>query len=198
MKKIILFFIIVFPFFVKGETSFFKTKGGTELQFSSSQDVNGNYSLNISYRFYDYLYQRYSFFGFSIFSYNVDSFKSELTRVHNKYVEWVEVAKKNNIRDFEKEIPVRMNSANMYAMGILYPTKENMKAIFKVSNYYPICIIHSVVYASNRYSNELKYESCDWILTIEDIPLILKEIDRIINFSRKSDMEKNKTKDLFK
>ena len=168
------------------------TEDGTRLELKSSKETGGGYNLQITCRYYNLSAGENTFLALTIPSSKVETFKNEFRQIQSKYNEWLRTAKANKVQEVEKDIPVQITSvSDMFGGSMTYPEKKSIKAVFFIYNSVPHCIIKSAISGYNIY------QQCEWLLTANDFPKILSEIDRTIEHQRNYDSDKKKTEELF-
>lgn len=129
----------------------------------------------------------------------IEQFKAYLTEMKNKYVEWTETAKTNNVTELDKEIPY--SNKNTYSAGFKYGSWQfdfsvTPTARFKIIDKEILLIIESqkLQSSSNRY-----IDSKGLVLvfsSVNEIQDLINQLDITkMNESIKKDTSKN---DLFK
>ena len=198
MKKLLFVLLIAMSLTAHSQSSMgiwgnvVNTEDGTRLELRASKETGGGYNLQITCRYYNLSAGESTFFALTIPSPKVETFKNELRQIQSKYNEWLRTAKANKVQEVEKDIPVQITSvSDMYGGSMTYPEKKSIKAVFLIYNSVPHCIIKSAISGYNIY------QQCEWLLTANDFPKILSEIDRTIQHQREYDSNKQKTRDLF-
>lgn len=198
MRKFIFIVLMVSPLIVKSQSSMgiwgnvVNSEAGSRLELKASKVSGNDYDLYITHRYQDISREHY-FLTVCIHAKQVETFKSQLKQVKEKYDEWEKTARNNNVSYIEKEIPVALTAYDsMFGSKMTYPETKSMKAIFFVSNHAIHCIIKVSI---SRYN---EFQLSEWILTSADIGKITTEIDRTIQHQRNYDAQQQKVDNLFK
>ncbi|MBE6332029.1 MAG: hypothetical protein E7070_06965 [Bacteroidales bacterium] len=127
----------------------------------------------------------------------IDDLQNSLIQVKEKYSEWTNVAKQNNVTDMSKEIPVSIPrfTVAFYGSKWYFHFKTISKFYFKILSSGTMAIILSekVTASSNEYIDETFY----WVFeSPEEMSSFINKIDKN-NLLKKIKEESNKS-DLFK
>ncbi len=171
-------------------SSLMNTSFGSTLHFSCYKYDDGyNVSISLWEKFLGEVSSLTADFAPS----EIEKFKVDLKLVRLKFLEWAETAKRNNVRDVQKDIPVKISSIiKGSGTRVASSTNATIKAIFRVSNYQPMCIIKESV----SYYNQ--HQEGEWLLSSSDIERLIQEIDNIRTKWRNWETTKKRTEDLFK
>ena len=151
---------------------------------------HGSYQVSICDWYRDFNNQMH----FSTITNSIEAFKFDLNQIQDKFAQWVNTAKANNVKEVEKEIPYSIRysdvSCDSYASNA---TRIVIKPIFVVRNYTPFCEIRIWQYFYDRQPN---YNV--WCLSPRDIPALVAAIEKGYQDFQAKDRIKQKTEDLFK
>lgn len=197
MKSFILMMLMACPLIVKSQSSMgiwgnvVNSEAGSRLELKASKVSGNDYDLYITHRYQDISREHY-FLTVCIHAKQVETFKSQLKQVKEKYDEWEKTARNNNVGEIKKEIPVAITAYdNMFGTKLSYPEKKSMKATFFVFNHAIHCNIDVSISGYNVF------QLSTWVLTSADIDKIITEIDRTIQHQRNYDAQQQRVDDLF-
>lgn len=165
------------------------TEGGNMLKLGYYYS-HGAYQVSVCDWYRDYSNQMH----FSTITNSIDAFKSDLNQIQNKFLQWVNTARTNNVKEVEKEIPCTIRysdvSCDAYASNA---TKVVVKPVFVVRNYVPSCEIRIWQYFYDRQPN---YNV--WHLSQRDIPSLVAAIEKGYKEYLANENKRQKTEDLFR
>ena len=200
-RAITITLIMISPIIMMGQNAFAALYDDDENRFktASSNLINMNCFddtkiLKIGVRYYDYSSGDYTRMSITIPYANIEHFKTQIKQIDNKFKEWEEVAKNNNVQMFTKEIPVNLLTyiKEVSCSKLTYPEKRNIKAVFRVDYGKPTCDIEVSL---SGYGN-IQYHRLE--LTGYEISHLCDEIDKTILIHKEKVTEKKKTDDLFR
>lgn len=121
----------------------------------------------------------------NVSSYNLAEFKNSLQQMKLKFIEWSDVAKKNNVKELSKEMEISFPSVDIGWFGTEwhFAFYQKIRPRFKIldNGTYIVTLSDKYTSSSNEYINETIY----WVFSNP------KEIDDLIS---KLDLDKIKAK----
>lgn len=142
---------------------------------------------------------------------NVSLFKSELVMILDKFNEWKQIAIENEVTQFEKQIPVEINSiSNMYGcMPSISEVNDEWYSYDELCDLYPLFTVSKdIITGKISYTLELFIRFCrkqgkltcfvdKCVLNQNDIFNLIDAIDKAVVNGVKKEIDKRNTDALF-
>ena len=120
---------------------------------------------------------------------DIYSFKKSIFALRDKYAEWVETAKRNNVSDVEKQIPVSIAPVELRFSHNEYQGEGgSITPIFRVNYGDPVLLL--------RFKGSILSDT--WIFHYpEELDFILEGFDEVYNVRTAQERDKRNTESLF-
>ena len=182
MKKFLLSAIVLlFAFQLKAQSDVGKYSmeyfDGKEYPIGASEIKNNTFDFFISCQ----SLEGFDDIGFILNSSKVESFKETLQEIKNKYVEWSNTAKENNISDYDKDFDVKMPRLDVF---FKYGSKYHIDGMKKPDVYFKVttdgrCLV--IFKITNIKANDNRYMTHDGLLiaftSAQEIDAFIEALD---------------------
>ena len=169
-----------------------ETSGGTELFIDYSTLVD-EYEIKHLYSV-DLIRGEGSYFtAIEVKRQDLEEFKNSFISLLYKYQEWIEIAKKNSVKEVVKEIPIIIRPVSLSFSVCTYPSEVSIKPYFRVhGGYYSLGIELRCRMTDGTYFTDM------WSFkNPEDLQFILEDFDYVYQERTKDANNNKRTEDLF-